>query len=108
MKPHNQYNAELAAKYKDIAALSNPAQRLACESWLAAIGRFEGVGGDSVLDLGCGTGESTRLLAEMGARRIVGIDYSGEMLKEAVRQDPGCLIEYRQADCSKPLDHDLR
>jgi ubiquinone/menaquinone biosynthesis C-methylase UbiE len=50
-----------------------------------------------VLDVGCGTGISTRLLAARGAR-VVGIDPSNDMLDEARRAPPvegEGAIEYR-------------
>jgi SAM-dependent methyltransferase len=51
---------------------------------------------DSILDVGCGTGQSTRPLTAI-ARRVVGIDQSVEMLAEAEADaTPG--IEYRQAN----------
>lgn len=49
-----------------------------------------------VLDVGCGTGIFTRLLAARGAR-VVGVDPSHDMLEEA-RRAPGSeqgLVEYR-------------
>ena len=108
MDTHNQYDENLAEKYEGIVNLGNPAQLLAYESWLAAIGQLEGVWDADVLDIGCGTGVSTRLLAEQSPRRIVGLDYSEEMLQQAYRrQDLGCQIEYGYADCSEALDKAL-
>lgn len=37
-------------------------------------------GGESVLDVACGTGDLSRLLAEAGAQRVTGLDYTEEML----------------------------
>ncbi len=39
--------------------------------------------GKRVLDLGCGGGIYTKALAQMGAKEIVGLDFSKEMLKTA-------------------------
>lgn len=68
--------------------------------------------GDHVLDVACGTGDLTRLLAQSGAARTVGLDFTQEMLDIACRKReesraaapragaPGPLaaIEYRLGD----------
>lgn len=62
---------------------------------------------ESVLDVGCGTGQSTRAISEF-AERVVGIDVSAEMLSQAAQAE---RIEYVQApaedipfgDCSFSL-----
>lgn len=41
------------------------------------------VKGKSVLDLGCGAGEMSRYLASLGAKSVLGIDISKNMIKEA-------------------------
>ncbi len=46
------------------------------------------IGGASVLDVGCGTGQWARLFKELGATRVVGIDLSGRMLARARRSYP--------------------
>jgi demethylmenaquinone methyltransferase/2-methoxy-6-polyprenyl-1,4-benzoquinol methylase len=47
-----------------------------------------GVGpGDQVVDVGCGTGDLAALAAARGAR-VVGVDFSGEMLRAARRRGP--------------------
>ena len=48
-----------------------------------------------VLDLGCGCGEHDRKLAEMGAKRIVGIDLSNNMINEAIKNNHSKKIEYK-------------
>ena len=56
-----------------------------------------GVGpGDTVLDLGCGTGILTRALAERGLR-VVGVDPNEDMLAQA-RATGGSGIDYRRGD----------
>ena len=37
----------------------------------------------NILDFGCGSGYSTRQLKEKGAKDVVGVDISGEMIKQA-------------------------
>lgn len=49
----------------------------------------------SILDLGCGTGKHDRKLIEMGARRVVGIDLSNNMIQEAMKSISSDRIEYK-------------
>ncbi|HET9919696.1 MAG TPA: class I SAM-dependent methyltransferase [Ktedonobacteraceae bacterium] len=51
--------------------------------------------GETILDLGCGTGHLTKAIAESGAR-VVGIDSSAEMIEQARQGYPG--IEFQVAD----------
>ena len=44
---------------------------------------FEGLENFTVLDVGCGPGRNSALFAELGARRVVGIDFSTPMLELA-------------------------
>jgi ubiquinone/menaquinone biosynthesis C-methylase UbiE len=53
-----------------------------------AVGRYVQAGGQ-VLDLGCGTGELARALAESGIR-IAGCDISAQMLRHASAEPGGC------------------
>ncbi len=50
--------------------------------------------GKKVLDLGCGFGEHCRLLADMGAASITGIDISEKMLDIARRENSSPKTEY--------------
>jgi SAM-dependent methyltransferase len=52
--------------------------------------------GDRVLDLGCGTGELTRALAQGGVR-ATGADISSEMLRRAT-QEPGSHADWVQLE----------
>ena len=49
--------------------------------------KFWSVMGDvkdlNIIDFGCGSGYSTRQLKEKGAKDVVGVDISGEMIKQA-------------------------
>ena len=49
----------------------------------------------TVLDLGCGAGGHDRKLAKMGAKRILGIDLSNNMINEAKKNNDSNIIEYR-------------
>ena len=61
--------------------------------------RHAGIENDLVLDLGCGTGTLTELLAKEGYD-MIGIDYSQEMLARAMekREDSGLQILYLLQD----------
>ena len=60
--------------------------------------------GDAVLDVACGTGDLSRLFAESGASKVVGLDYTEEMLavaREKRGQSTGRVareIEYVRGD----------
>ena len=54
--------------------------------------------GDRVLDLGCGTGEDAKFLAQRGVR-VLGIDSSGEMIHQARRRTiEGAAFETRRIE----------
>ena len=57
--------------------------------------------GDLVLDLGCGTGEDARRLAERGVR-VVGIDLSAEMIRIAREKTAGLDVRLEVGDLSDP------
>jgi len=82
-------------------------------AWRRCAVRMAGVrDGEHVLDVACGTGELTRAFARTGAGRIVGADYTGEMLDIARSKPPArraddaeARIEYVQADAmALPFD----
>ncbi len=52
---------------------------------------------EAILDIGCGTGQLTKAIAESGAR-VVGIDKSPEMIEAARQNFPA--IDFRVADAS--------
>ena len=58
---------------------------------------------DRVLDLGCGSGWATRLVAKrLHPKKIVGIDISDEMVRRAEEQSKGITnIEFRQGAAEK-------
>lgn len=63
------------------------------------------VRGPSVLDLGCGTGNMTMLLAKLGMR-VVGVDLSAEMLAVARRKIlPGTEVRLVQTSAVELIDH---
>jgi len=60
------------------------------------------VKGKSILDLACGEGYNTRILAKMGAR-VVGADFSSKLIELAKQRDAldGFGINYYQSDAAK-------
>jgi SAM-dependent methyltransferase len=61
------------------------------------------------LDVGCGEGYFSRLLAARGAKKVSGIDLSLEMIKRAIdmeKTDP-LGIQYYVGDITKPLSFKL-
>src|SRR5260221_10944399 len=52
--------------------------------------------GLSVLDLGCGFGNLSRKASALGAKAVLGIDASENMLMEARKRTSGPRIEYRR------------
>ncbi|QQS09912.1 MAG: bifunctional demethylmenaquinone methyltransferase/2-methoxy-6-polyprenyl-1,4-benzoquinol methylase UbiE [Phycisphaerales bacterium] len=75
------------------------------QSWRKIAVRIAGVKpNDHVLDVACGTGDLTQAFAKSGAARVVGADFTAEMLDQArakqAKLEPNCArkIEYLQAD----------
>ncbi len=58
--------------------------------------------GASVLDIGCGPGHYSVALAKMGAKEVVGIDFSEEMLQvaknRAVNEGVGSICKFEKID----------
>ncbi len=53
---------------------------------------------DHVLDVACGTGDLSLAFAKGGAQRVVGLDYTAEMLEIARERKAHDAIEYVQGD----------
>ncbi|WKZ57718.1 MAG: class I SAM-dependent methyltransferase [Bdellovibrionota bacterium] len=56
-----------------------------------------GIAGKAAVDLACGNGDFTRLLAEMGVGSVLGVDASRDLLTDASKRS-GHGIAYREAD----------
>lgn len=70
---------------------------------LGALDELGGVRGLDTLDLACGHGDNTRLLARGGARRTVGVDHSEEMIRLARALGAEHPVEYVVADAAAGL-----
>ena len=68
------------------------------ERWLPLIG--ERVAGLPILELGCGSGRDTQVLASAG-HRVVGVDLSASAIEKAVARVPGC--EFHCQDIRAPF-----
>lgn len=99
-RPFDQYNsAEKAAVYADIDVF--PVRVYAEEPTVfEALGELHDA---EVMDVACGTGMYTRLLASRGARKVLGVDAAPAMIEQAREEtDPATgNIEYMQCDVSK-------
>lgn len=65
------------------------------------------VGGQRILDAGCGQGYLARLLAARGAQ-VTGIEFAREGYRRAVQEEQRAPlgIDYRQADLTDPLGYE--
>lgn len=55
----------------------------------------------TVLELGCGTGKNTGLLADVG-RQVVALDFSAGMIEQARAKWPLAHVTFAQADLTQP------
>jgi len=84
---------DIAASYDKARALTPEAQRLWLDLLSAAT---DGNAVSLVIDLGCGTGRFSELLAEHFGARVIGIEPSRKMLGEARRKPQTGNIVYEQ------------
>lgn len=91
--------SEIATRYeRDSIVQKNAADPLFS---LLAIG-----GGGDVLDLGCGAGNLTRKIRELTTGRVVGVDPSDGMLREAEAKRGGLAMEFHPADAESLVFRD--
>lgn len=60
--------------------------------------------GKAVLDMACGEGYGSRLLADWGARQVVGVDVSADAVRNAERRFGGAQIQYRTVAAESLVD----
>jgi SAM-dependent methyltransferase len=65
----------------------------------ATLGRLQPDRGDTILEIGCGTGRFTRHLTRRCAR-VIGVDYSLASLRVAQEKARGAGVQFIQADAS--------
>ncbi|TDF98734.1 class I SAM-dependent methyltransferase [Paenibacillus piri] len=73
------------------------------QAWVAVLSRLAGSEPLKVLDLGCGTGFLSLLLAKLG-HEVTGIDFAEEMLQlaKAKAESAGLPIDFRTGDAERP------
>ncbi len=79
--------SKIAARYEDYSLVQKSAADILFN--LLEIGN-----NDDVLDLGCGVGSLTRKIREMSKGRVVGIDPSEGMIREAIEKNRGFDITF--------------
>ena len=79
--------SKIATKYEDYSLVQKSAAEILLN--LLKIGNT-----DDVLDLGCGVGNLTRKIKEMTDGKVVGIDPSEGMIKEAIEKSRGLDIAF--------------
>ena len=85
---HRFTNVDAGESPQEMVDYLDQVTRLALEGKRAGYARLELTPGMAVLDVGCGTGDDVRLLAELvgPAGRVVGIDFSRTMIDEALKR----------------------
>jgi ubiquinone/menaquinone biosynthesis C-methylase UbiE len=97
-----RYWDEQAERFDDQPdhGLSDPVLRLA---WSRLLGRLLPPPPADIIDIGCGTGSLSVLLAEQGYG-VLGLDLSDRMIAAATRKahSAGVEVDFRQGDASAP------
>ena len=93
MKQQNIYdNQEFFEKYQSIRDDLSANKLIEMPQLFELIGNVTNL---SILDLGCGAGGHDRKLIEMGAKSVVGIDLSSNMIHEAIKNTKSNKIKYK-------------
>jgi 2-polyprenyl-3-methyl-5-hydroxy-6-metoxy-1,4-benzoquinol methylase len=75
-----QFDALYAEERKSTYFLNRLFRRPLYERVRCAVEAFQGLRDFTVLDVGCGSGRNSVVFAKSGARRVVGIDFSANMI----------------------------
>ena len=91
----------MAIDFHAQANRSSYAGRSADAGWIDAMRRIVDPTGKRVADIGCGGGIYSRAWRDMGARTVVGVDFSEAMVATARAQADGIAdISFRQGDAA--------
>lgn len=80
---------------------SSYASREAHATWLAALAPIAAPAGKVVYDIGCGGGVYTRAWADLGAARVVGVDFSAPALRTAQEQTAQSHVVYKVGEATR-------
>lgn len=92
--------SKIATKYEDYSSVQRSAGELLLK--LLEIGN-----NDDVLDLGCGVGNLTRKIRKITKGKVVGIDLSKEMIREAIEKSRNLDIAF-EVKSAEELDYKNR
>ena len=100
MKPSEHYtfgDSDVAAeRLRLLARVFEPSS----SRLLSSLGKPEG---ELALDLGCGPGSTTRLVAEhVATARVVGLDQSPKLLAQANHEQANARVSFQRCDVSAP------
>ncbi|WP_456468993.1 class I SAM-dependent methyltransferase [Archaeoglobus sp.] len=90
--------SKIAKEYDEYATVQKSASKILLE--LLKIGDSE-----DVLDLGCGTGQLTRKIRALTSGKVVGIDPSEGMIREAIEKSKGLDIVY-EVKSAEEMDYE--
>ncbi|WP_432020941.1 class I SAM-dependent methyltransferase [Streptomyces sp. 1222.5] len=91
VEPQYDVVGDLYRQYKTTATAPIPERRL----FLDLVGDLHG---QRVLDLATGYGTYARTVRELGAEEVVGVDVSGEMVRQAQAATEDTAVSFRTAD----------
>jgi len=96
-----QYNKEMANSYSDSKRTLHPTRQALYKKWLELCRE---VSGKLVLDIGSGSGVSSRMLAERGAK-VLGVDNSPGMIEQAKKteKEKPLSIKYFRLSAGSPM-----
>ncbi|CAG8794005.1 9819_t:CDS:1, partial [Racocetra persica] len=75
---------DIAEKYQEVKNDNNMHTALEIYTMVSLL-PYESLKGKTVLDLACGTGVYSRIAAELGAKNVIGVDISSEMINIGIK-----------------------